>query len=300
MKHIVVLTDFADYTHNALNYAIYIASKSKATLSIFDSSKSSSSQTFTASLFQIIENNIFSFPDFVNNYFQSLENIFSKDTLKSIHVVYKSQDEFDISEIEQNHSQNPFNLLVISTKEKKGIFNKIFRNNVSKLIEKALYPILAIPSSVQFSEIQKITFATDLITDNIHSFENIEFAYDLSISCDTKFNFVNIFKENNSDYIQKKSDFISLMQEQLGTDDFHLSNSINNSHLEGLKKYTEQNPSSILFIMKKNKSGLDKIINLGIWDDLVFSANSPILVYCDPAIKNSQIIDFLKQRKTTQ
>jgi len=288
MKHIVVLTNFESYTHNALNYAIHLASKSNSTLSIFDSSKSCSAQTFAASLFQAIENDLFSFPDFVNSYFRSLKNIFSKELLKSVRIIYKSQDEFDIADINQTHSQHPFDLLIISTKERKGIFNKIFRNNVSKLIDKAIYPVLAIPSKVQFSEIKKISVATNLINKDYKIFET---GYDLSINFDAAFNFVHISKEENKDLKNLKLDFFSHIKEHLGTDKFYLTKRNNDSILKGLKKYSAKNSNSILFIKKKNKSGFEKIIK-GMWEKLIFTAHSPILVYSELNTSNPQITEI--------
>ena len=255
MKHVVVLTNFESYTHNALNYAIHLASKSNATLSIFDSSKSCSAQTFAASLFQVIETDLFSFPSFVTKYFHSLEKKFSKETLKAVHIIYKSQDEFDITDIDQTHAQHPFDLLVISTKESKGIFNKIFRSNVSKLIDKAVYPVLAIPSTVQYSEIKKISIATNLKNKDYKIFAT---GYDLSINFDAAFNFVHILREENKDFKNVKSGFFSHIEEHLGTDKFYLTKNNNDSILEGLKKYSAKNSDAILFIKKKKNRGLKR------------------------------------------
>jgi len=296
MKHIVVLTDFEDYTHNAINYAVYLANLTSATLSIFDSSKSSNAQTFSAPLIQIIRNDVFAFPPGVKAYLNSLLDTFSESILKTIHVVYKSQNEFDLEEIQNNHEQNTFDLLVLSTKEKQGIFNKIFRSNVSKLIEKASYPVLVIPNKIKFTEIHKFAFTTNLEESEQL---NVEFAYDLSKLCNTKFRLVHIYSTSSKKLEDQKARFISLIEEKLGNDDFIFKEFQNDDLYNGLKDYTEKNTNCILCIKKNTKSGLEKLINKSPTEKLMFGAFSPILVYTNGKDLETQLLTEL-QRKTTQ
>ncbi len=295
MEHIIVLTDFADYTYNALHYGIELACRSGAKLTILDSSKSAKTHTLSTSLSDFLAGkHLQEFPSIVN-YIQTANALFKHQALNPIQLLYRAQEDFDVAEISRFEQNVDFDLLLISTKEKFGIKNFLFRNKVYELVGNAKYPILAIPAKAIYKPIRSISYATDLEDKGLKS---IEIAYDLAQQCDANFQFVHILLEETRSHKDKTAQFLLLAEEILGNNDFQFVEFKNNTLLNGLKQFMLQNETDLLVLRKNNKTGLDKFLTVDVANKLAFVANIPVLVFSTEDFSINDSNDLLQHKNS--
>lgn len=278
MKKILALTDFAEYTHSAMHYAVQLALKTGAVLTILDSSsKFANIATQNLSLFEFIEKYVQSGDGEVRMYFSSLRNFFRENDFQKINICYQSYPNFDIDNVVEFANNERSDLVILSSKEKSGIRNILFRSKVDALIAKANCPILVVPKKANYlGEIKELVLATNLEKEGTKA---IEWIHDLSQSLEANYRFLHIVDEKTRSDKNRKMDFQLLVGELVGSEEFNFVEIQADSVLTGLKKYTESHKNSILTMFKRDKSTLDKWLTVDFTEKMAFVGHSPILIF---------------------
>ncbi len=275
MDNILVLTNFQKYTYDALHYGIFLAHKTKAKLHILDSSNDLSSEKQERSLIHFLKDRS---DQSLKVYWEEAAPLFKEYDLSKIELMYYPQSDFDVDQITESAEFSEMDLIVLSTKEKFDLSNLIFRSKLTRLIEKAKQPILAIPPNADFHKIESIEYATDL---EDHQLTSIEYAYDLSMDLDVSFNFIHVKLEETRSYDSNKNKFKLMAGEILGTDEFGFQENQNDSVLQGLQDHLANSAGQLLILRKNFKKGLEKYLTINIAGKMCFSAERPILVCSD-------------------
>ncbi len=196
--NILALTDFSKNAENALEFALELALKNNATISIL---------------------NCFSLPYSKSNVVVSILDLLEKDAedgLKTVQEKIKSNPKYKDITIKSYAQMGVLNLVVneISKREKfdlivmgtKGLsaFEEIFvGSNTTQLIKSAAIPILAIPEDFNYQPFNNITYASDLL--QLKKIESLELMKQIAILYEDKVSILHVSKEGNKIGETKKS-----------------------------------------------------------------------------------------------
>ncbi len=278
MNRILLLTDFEPYTYQAMHYALQLALKMRATLNIIDTASDAFlSNQLNISYFEFISQYSIGLSDTVSDYFESVQSFFSNDDLKKITVDYHTEVKFKTEQIELLVRRKEIDFIILSSKEKLGIRNIFFRNELDTLIAHAACPILVVPKQAHFNkEIAQLVFATNLMKEGKKA---IQWGHDLAQFLEIDYTFLHITDERSPQYKHQKTDFQLLVNELLGSDEFNFTEIQDDNVLAVLKEFTQKNPHSILAMYKKDKSTFDKLLHIDFVEKMAFAAHSPILIF---------------------
>jgi len=278
MNRILLLTDFEHYTYQAIHYSLQLALKMRATLNIVDTAADAFlSNQLNISFLEFISQYNIGLSDNITNYFQRVQDFFSHDDLKNIVVDYYTEAKFKTEQIELLIRRKEIDLVILSSKEKMGIRNIFFRNELDKLITEATCPILVLPKKARFKKkLDKIVFATNLVKEGKKA---IQWGHDFAQFLEVDYSFLHVTEDFSPTYHHQKTDFQLLVSELLGSDGFDFMEIQHDNVLTVLKDYTKENQQSILAMYKKDKSALDKFLHIDFVEKMAFTAHSPILIF---------------------
>lgn len=168
-KTILVPTDFSQGAENALNYAVVLAKKENAGITLLHSFH----PVYVSS--DIPTKKI---ADEMMNEQKSIKQILAA-MCKNITQVKKVQCDsickqgFAVDVILDTIKEKKPQLVVMGTKGASGLKEIIIGSNTAKVIEKAQCPVIAVPQNSVCNGIKKITYATDYLTSDITDLKKI-------------------------------------------------------------------------------------------------------------------------------
>lgn len=156
MKTILVPTDFSKISHNAIDYAVQIASLTKAKIILFH-----------IYYVPIITSDVMVVPPIdeldegCTTSLTKIGNSIHEKYGKKIDIEYKCKYGFPIDEINSFAIESKADLIVMGMQGAGYLSEKIMGSITTSLIRKSKCPVLAIDSHVKFKPIKKIVLASD-------------------------------------------------------------------------------------------------------------------------------------------
>lgn len=156
--NILVLTDFSETAKNALFFALDFAIESNATVKVLNCvsvppSKSNVVVSIMDILKQDAEKGLNDLQDEIKNH-----NKYSALTIEMLSSVGELN-----STVQEISSQWKVDFVIMGTKGMSALEEIFVGSNTTKLISEIELPILAIPLGANYSSIEEITFASDLV-----------------------------------------------------------------------------------------------------------------------------------------
>ena len=167
IKKILVPSDFSEHANHALKFAVEIARKVDAELTVLTIIDYPGSSASTAM-------NIDSEDPLTNKYLQELaEKAKSKLSMmphinddSSVKLVKKVQVGNPFTHISDEVTQNKTDLVIMGTRGSSGLNEVIHGSNAERVVRHASCPVICIKSETSYSDINNIAFATSLIEDH--------------------------------------------------------------------------------------------------------------------------------------
>lgn len=281
MGNILVPVDFSDYSKNALEYAIVIAKKTNAFITVFHTFYFSTPPeygTLTTYMNLAIEEEQKRYEEQMKDMLQSYANEVYDDgsgKLQINSIVKLGLPSEDIANLVQVHQ---FEIVVMGTKGSTGIDRLLFGSVTANIIEDSdvKCPVLAVPKDAMLRGVKHVLYAMDYEEDDVPVIDDLlEFAshFDAKVTC----LHVNVSEDLlNSDKLEKEILEDAYWFTPYSKIRFELVKS--ESTQSGLEKYIKENGVDLVAVIPRKRSFLESMFHKSISNNLPTYAGIPVLV----------------------
>lgn len=267
---ILVPTDFSDVANNALHFALKFAEKINAKIQllhvthipIIDAS-------FPADVYQ---NFIIEIEENAKNNFEKLKN----DYLEKSNVQYEIFTEMgfvndEIFEFCKNHN---IDLVIMGTTGASGIQEVLVGSNAAAVVGKSQIPVLIIPPSAVYKEINHIVYASDFNEPEFPAVSRLIFIaekFDSRVSIlHVKSDFDGFFNSANNFFIRNKHN--------ISYEKWKIIKLPEGDVLDKINEFTNSEHPDLLVMAKHNRSFFDKIFHRSLSKHMAYHTKIPLLV----------------------
>jgi nucleotide-binding universal stress UspA family protein len=273
MKNILLPTDFSDNAANALEYALYIAQKTGATLILL---------------------NVTQIPPGSNTMHRNIRDILKKDSEDSLNQLQKkikaNTDNQEVKlrtvsrygtlevQIQAVVEDLDIDLIVMGTQGATGIKGMLFGSNTATIIEEiTACPVLAIPYQAPIQDIRKIVFATTYAGNNIEILKELA-SLALIFKASIHILHIRITKEGTkAEFID---DFKQKLREAVPNGSFTFHEVEHEDVIEGLHTFVKANDIDLI-AMGTRKKGFFGFFMRSLTKAAAFSTTVPLMAFHD-------------------
>lgn len=273
MKHIIVPTDFSDFSLNALKVAAELARRSAAELHIIHvvNIPSHESGIMPFQNQQDIAEGLFILK-YIKKKFSEL---LALDILKGlkVHEVLKYND---IYKAVQDYSKEvDAQLIVMGTHGTSGFINKFFLgSNTDKMVRLSHIPVLSVKEEVKNLEFKNVVFAADFDLGVNNAFKKIK---DVVAMLGAKLHLVRIVTRDDFYFSQPMLEIMDGFAKDNNLENYecHVFNSENVQ--EGINEFAKQIKADLISTASHGRRGLARLFNGSVSEDLVDNTSIPVL-----------------------
>ena len=279
MKNLLVPIDFSEYAYNACLYALHLASKSSANVTLF--------HTYHIPIID---------PMMPAEYLSDLAESAEKDIRAKMEKVvtqlkeYKSQrhlPEFEIStsitmgfavdEILLSCEKLSPDMIIMGRRFTEGMTKVLLGSVTSSIIEKAPVPIIVIPENVS---------AEKLVTDILYASEfndedkrALNYLIEFSKALKTKVHCIHVASTADAGSEQKMTELEAQFsaEKNAGLVEFHNVNS--EGVEEGLLHYADSKHISMMAMLTHRRKFFVKLFDRSLTKKIAFKTNIPLMVF---------------------
>lgn len=274
MKTILVPTDFSKHANDALDYAMELSRKMKASVHVV----------------HIIEQKgIDNFNAFTDGYGGiELDNVFmltlierSKEQLAELASKYDIETEIKLttsvtSEIIDYSEKIKADLVVMGSKGTNTLDEEIIGSNTEKIVRNAICPILTIKEKGGDSSIQNMVFASDFKDVNSRVMEKIKYFQKLF---DSKLHLLRVSTPHN---FEDTSSIESKMKETI--EKFELENYTTNIYNDfyeedGIANFASHHNYDLICLATSGRTGMSHFFTGSIAEDVVNHSYKPVMTF---------------------
>jgi nucleotide-binding universal stress UspA family protein len=278
MKTIIVPTDFSETAGNAVKYALQMSKMHSYKLvfvhvyslpflnpeagMVYDASFSAAMK---AQAEKALRENI-------DTLFESL-GMHRNLLLTELEVVEAISLAGGIENI--NHKYNS-NFVIMGTHGATGLKKFFLGSNAVDVIENTAFPVLTIPSDVEFSEIKQIAYASDFKNMEVELKEVINFAKSFTAHVEV----IHVAKDNESVKIKEIDPLFKQWQALNNYDNMNLhllQSSSSNTTTGALKSILNDISADILVMFHKDRNFWKSMFEKSTTTELVYEWSAPIL-----------------------
>lgn len=274
MKNILLPTDFSESAEKALNYALYLAKKTQATITLLNIAQPSpGSNTMHRNIRSILKN------DSEKALVQLERKIRSNTANENIPIETVSRYGTLNVQIKAVVQDLEIDLIVMGTHGASGLKELILGSNTATIIEEITdCPVLAVPYKAPRQEINKIVFATT------YSFNNIEILKELSALADTLGAAIQMLHVRTPKASTKEAvveDFKQKLKAEIPQTNFAFHEIEHEDVVEGLQQYVIAEKIDLLAMGTRKKGFFGSFINKSLTKTAAFHTTIPLLAFHD-------------------
>ena len=290
MIKILVPVIFSDYSLNALNFALTLAEKFPAEVSVLhcftnyisleeseqsgDSHKQSNLQTRKG-----IEQKDAETRERLQHLISTHGNNMSALQGKNIKLTYRFEYGYPEDIIPKISNQEAFDVVIMGTKTKGETIKEALGSVTSDVIQRVTAPVLAVPahSVIDLAKLGKVLFLLEL---NEHDYISLHRLIRLISPFHTEINAV-LYCPTRAD----KNDIRKMDKLRTYCDTTYRHFNINfdiitgKNYIKSIEEYLLENPSDLLAMTRKKRTLLRKLFSPSITRQLLFSTDIPLLVF---------------------
>lgn len=290
LQTLLVPVDFTVHTARAVNYAIQIAQKSGAVITILSSDhQQAETEDNLLHLLNVAD-------ELAHHHFSDIiQQIHNKETLGKIKAQYHYVPSVEADVVIDEVKKKDFDLLVVSAK-KRAMFNELsagnfikdffrhlfFGNTLETLIATPLpCPLLIVPETCPYAEIKHVMYATNLEA-NEYTLQKLQRFTD---AIGTFIDFVHIITEETRSYPKRLQHFTAKANELFGLANYALVEINHDDVDEALAKYlrTHTETNLVAMVERTNKARLDTWMVNSITRQMAYKAPVPVMILHDTA-----------------
>jgi nucleotide-binding universal stress UspA family protein len=273
MKKILLPTDFSDSANNALDYALHLAKKTGADITLLNVARTASgNSTMHRNIRDILK----------KDSEESLEKLVRKikrdPVNKDIQIQHISRYGSLSMQIQAAVRALCIDLIVMGTHGATGMKEIVFGSNTANIIkEVTACPLLAVPYNAPLHNISKIVFATNYAG-------NTDIIKELSSLADTLGATIQILHIRTPQDISNETvinQFKQNLMKEAPQAKFTFHEFAHENVVEGLQKYVDAEKIDLLAMSTRKRSFLDSFIDKSLTQTAAFHTTIPLLAFHD-------------------
>ena len=266
MKTILVPTDFSQNAFKALEYATFLAKNIGAKIVLLNAYQiPPSTSNVMINFADILEKDS---REELGKLMKKIEGI---ESFKNIEFIPYSCYGYLVEAIEIASKHHNIDLIVMGTAGASNLKSKIFGSNTLEALRKADYPIVVVPSEVEYSDWKKIILASNQDDSIWAAVKTLSTLIDLQ---GASIDIVSI-EPTTSNKVVDHSELIKNLE---GVDyEFHTEK--NDNVVEGVLKYTDNNESDIIILLRKSYSFIERIMHTSVTKKLALHSSKPLFLF---------------------
>lgn len=273
MKNILVPTDFSKNAKNALNYAVAIAKKDMAKITLVHAFHVSYIAPeipieFLAAEIDLAEKTSHSQLNALVKKVES-ENLICE-------TICKQDFALDLI-LEVATKRKPY-LIVMGTKGASGLEALIMGSNTAKVIELAKCPVIAVPEKAKYKPIKNITYATNYLSSDIDALKKL---IEIAKLFEAQISLVHIANEKNATYQEDTTlnKFITKVKNRTNYDKLEFKLIYGEHFVEELENYIKNGETDLLAMSTHHRTIYDKLFGTSYTKKLAYYSNIPLLAF---------------------
>ncbi len=276
-KKILVPTDFSENAMNATYYAAELAGKINATLILLNVFHLPVTPVSTVDVPVAMDPRIL---DAIQKTSEERLSIIC-DAIKEKYKVaceYESRCDFVIDGVKAICSERKIDLIVMGTQGAGAAEGLLVGTNTAQVIEQAECPVIAVPEHCIFTGLKRITYATDLINDDIRSIAQL---VPLASVFNASIDVLHIYTTAQPEVLEKGllDRFIGKVKKQTGFENIHPVILENKNVRKALDAFVENNMTNMLVLSTRKRSFIDRLFERSTTKKLVYHMKLPLMAF---------------------
>ena len=270
ISKIVVPTDFSAPAEQALNYAIELAKKTKASITLLHINQVAMvDASMPAETYQFLVKEIEEMTK------EGMDKLAKKLLIPS-GIAYTTETRYGFvsEEICEIAKKDEADLIIMGTTGASGAAEILIGSNVASVVAKSAVPVLVIPKDLNFKEYTRIVYATDYNEPEFPALMRLIYFAELfdcpldvihvKSDADKYFNIENnFFKKNKANITYPNINYIQLEKGDI---------------IQSINHYVEENHGDLLVMAKHNRSFFDRLFHRSLSKKMAYHTKIPLLV----------------------
>jgi nucleotide-binding universal stress UspA family protein len=284
MKTILIPTDFSPAAYTAARYAIHLAKKFNAAIELCTAIKVPAESVMAAQVAwplddydSLKKDAETEFEYLVDKLTQEEQAIANESPFHPTFTCYNDRGEVTdyVIDLVDEHKVN----IVVMGMSGAGSFSRFYLGSNSKeMIERANFALLLIPLNVNYKEIKKISFATDLSSQDIEILTSLAY---FARPFNAEILITHVIQENDisPDEQKKIDDFLSNVTCKVNYPNIYYRSIQSSGINEGLNWLIENGHIDIMAMVHRQETFFTKLLKSSHTQQLAKSIHVPLLVF---------------------
>lgn len=265
MKNILVPTDFSENAGKALDFALALAEKFKATLHIIHSYQVTSHAGHLANVERVIKE------DREKEMQQFLEKVKANSSF-DVTIEGRCRKGYPVDLIENEAQKVEADLIIMGTLGASNLGKKIMGSTASNLIKNTKFPVLAIPKDTHYNDLSNIVVAIDALTMTVLNTLNPMISIAQKSNLDI--NLVHISDEQvHTDIDPAIKDYLTNLSVRLSYTKIHSDDLLN-----AILDFAHEKENSVLCLVARHRSWFENLFHSSVSQQIALKSDLPLLV----------------------
>lgn len=268
LKNILIPVDFSDCASNAIDYALKVAKKADAEITLIHAYyvPFSFSETGTSVDGKTLD-------CLKKNAEEEMEDLKTKYQEYKSKMVFKCIASFGIDAIKSEIEQRVYDLIIMGTKGVSGLSEIFLGSLTANVIQEIKIPIICVPEKSKFTKISNIAFACDY--QEMNEPKEIDFLINLAKMYGATIHLVNVKEKSSAGHFEEAPYLESLFHYIP-----HTHNTSRFKNLEaGLNDFIAENNIDLLAMMPRKKNILQKLFSDSHTSRIAYHTKIPLLAF---------------------
>lgn len=270
ISKIIVPTDFSAPAEQALNYAIELAKKTKASITLLHINQVAMvDASMPAETYQFLVKEIEEMTK------EGMDKLAKKLLIPS-GIAYTTETRYGFvsEEICEIAKKDEADLIIMGTTGASGAAEILIGSNAASVVASSTVPVLVIPKDLTYKDYSRIVYATDYNEPEFPALMRLIYFAELfdcpldvihvKSDADKYFNIENnFFKKNKANITYPNINYIQLEKGDI---------------IQSINHYVEENHGDLLVMAKHNRSFFDRLFHRSLSKKMAYHTKIPLLV----------------------
>lgn len=267
---ILVPTDFSEAALNAMNYALGMAKKIKATLHVIHINHVALvDASMPAETYQLFVDEIEKASK--ENFDKLIEN-----TLKPSQVAFETHTRYGFvgDEVCTFAEQNNIDLIIMGTTGASGIAEILIGSNAATVVSKSHTPVLVVPPSTTYNHLSRIVYATDYNEPEFPAVMRLTYFAELY---DCPLDIIHVESDFDK-YFNAENNFFKKNKGKLSYPKLTFKTLPKGDVVSTINSYVEENNADLLVMAKHNRNFFDRLFHRSLSKKMAYHTHVPLLI----------------------
>lgn len=270
ISNIIVPTDFSEAATQAMQYALSLANKLKASVHVLHINQVAMvDTTMPAETYQMFVKEI---EDQTQDQFKKLE----KEILDASGVTYTCHSKYGFvaDEICDFALKQEADLIILGTTGASGMSEILFGSNASSVVSKTQTPVMVIPKNTVYKDLTRIVYATDYNEPEFPSMMRLIY---FAEQYDCPLDIVHVKSESDR-YFNAENNFFKKNRAQFSYPNMSYIDLEKGDVVASINQYVADKNVDLLVMAKHNRGFFDRLFHSSLSKKMAIHTHIPLLV----------------------